>query len=231
MGVSRSRNHGIISCNGTYIGFCDADDIWTEDKLEIQIEYLGNNPSYNIIYCDSEIIDENGRPIGQRFSSLYNKTNKRSGNIFAQLCLGNFINTQTVVLNKQCLIDGELFNEHINWGEDWMFWITLARKNYFLYIDEVFAKYRIHSRSTALIHKRGYIEDHLNVRSQVLSKYPDLPSKLSAQILYEIGIAHAQLGEKKAAQKYFLKSLMIDMTNFRALARIFFPKPQSIFYD
>lgn len=48
-GVSAARNKGLKLINGNLISFIDADDIWVENKLEIQLELLRKNPEYDII--------------------------------------------------------------------------------------------------------------------------------------------------------------------------------------
>jgi glycosyltransferase involved in cell wall biosynthesis len=43
-GVAAARNKGIESARGEFYAFLDQDDLWTPDKLKVQIEYLQNHP-------------------------------------------------------------------------------------------------------------------------------------------------------------------------------------------
>ncbi len=44
--------------DNVYISYCDADDLWTLNKLEIQLEYMKNNPDCDLSYHDCWLIDD-----------------------------------------------------------------------------------------------------------------------------------------------------------------------------
>ena len=51
MGVSFSRNLGMRLTNSKYISFIDADDLWTKNKLQNQIDFMEKN-NYDFTYTD-----------------------------------------------------------------------------------------------------------------------------------------------------------------------------------
>ena len=51
MGASFSRNLGIRLSNSKYISFLDADDLWTPNKLNDQINFM-EEKDYNFTYTD-----------------------------------------------------------------------------------------------------------------------------------------------------------------------------------
>ncbi len=63
-GLAGTRNTGIASAKGEFIGFCDADDLWKPEKLAAHVHHLEKNPDVGLSYSGSELIDDDGKIIG-----------------------------------------------------------------------------------------------------------------------------------------------------------------------
>src|SRR3989338_6677567 len=48
VGRSACRNFGIRNSRGAYIGFCDDDDLFSPEKIEMQIIFLEKNPQIDV---------------------------------------------------------------------------------------------------------------------------------------------------------------------------------------
>ena len=66
-GVSFSRNIGIRQAKGKYLCFLDADDIWKENKLEAQIEFIKKN-GYAFVYTAFKYINHEGTKISKKIN-------------------------------------------------------------------------------------------------------------------------------------------------------------------
>ncbi len=65
-GPAKPRNIGVENSKGEYIAFLDADDIWEEDKLEVQIGLM-EQEGYNFTSTNLLNVDENLEHIDSRF--------------------------------------------------------------------------------------------------------------------------------------------------------------------
>lgn len=210
-GVSRSRNDGLRASRGTHLGFCDADDIWKPDKLKVQMQALQDISEYDVTYCDSEIIDRTGRPMGKLFSDLFPPPMAPSGDLFEQLCQTNFINMQTVLLKRRCVEESGYFDEGIKWVEDWWQWIRLSRQYRFLYDPRALAQYRVHSNSTGLTQRRGYRVNRWKVGKRILRSYSDLPSRVQAAVVYNMGNDLCRIRKPRTGRRFLRQAVILAL--------------------
>jgi glycosyltransferase involved in cell wall biosynthesis len=49
-GPGSARNCGVSLAHGAFLAFLDADDLWTEDKLDYQLAALSNDPTLDLVF-------------------------------------------------------------------------------------------------------------------------------------------------------------------------------------
>lgn len=131
-GVANARNIGISKAKGKYICFLDDDDIWLENKLEIEHTYIANK-KLKWVFSNYEVLNENYEYLGTRFRlpGVY-----KFDDIIRH---GNPVGMLTVAIRSDILKE----NNFSNVGhEDYDLWLRLAKKGYDGYlIKDVLAQY------------------------------------------------------------------------------------------
>jgi len=65
-GSTKNFEQAIALCQGEVIALCDQDDEWLPDKLASTINVFETRPEVGLVFCDAELIDENGTAQGER---------------------------------------------------------------------------------------------------------------------------------------------------------------------
>ena len=64
-GVAAARNRGVLEATSELIAFCDADDVWRKDKLELQVQALAEDPGVSAVFCGVVIVDAELEPLDE----------------------------------------------------------------------------------------------------------------------------------------------------------------------
>ncbi len=140
MGAAYSRNYAVKKANGTYLAFIDADDIWENDKLEKQINYMDcNNISFS---CTSYgKIDSNSNILKKQCIArkIYHYTD------MLKRCPGN----STIVYN--CKLLGKIEGPDIKKRNDFAMFLQVIKKSGTAYgLEEILGYHRVHDDSISI---------------------------------------------------------------------------------
>lgn len=141
-GLSASRNRGFDRAYGEFIAFLDADDLWTNDKLEGQLEALQQNPQAAVAYSWTDHIDEHSQFISPASYTSF------SGKVYERLLAGNFIACgSNPLIRTQSLTQVGGFEQYLNPVEDWDMWLRLSALCEFVVVPRPQVLYRISPNS------------------------------------------------------------------------------------
>ena len=121
IGAGESRNRAIKFSKGQYIAFCDCDDLWKNNKLELQLGFM-KKFNLNFSHTSYEIIDENKKILGHR--EVDDEVN------FNKLINSCDIGLSTVMVNKVVFNDAEHRFAKIKTKEDYVLWLILAKHGF-----------------------------------------------------------------------------------------------------
>lgn len=193
----KARNEAIKLAKGGWIAFVDSDDLWNNNKLAAQLDFLAKHP-------DTDLLATNGTRFGSE-TDVYTRYKSTTIN-FYELFTDNMICTSSVLLKKTLFKELYFFDESINIADDYEFWLRCAKngkKLRFLGGNHFF--YRTHEENFS----SNLLENFENTL-RVLKKYESFVSPVNgeriASLEYVIGSFKLLKGDF-SAKKNFLNCM------------------------
>ena len=195
-GVSRARNNGIKSAQGSWIALLDSDDEWLPDKLEQQVKLIRDIPE--ALFCHTnEIWIRNGVRVNQM-----KKHQKYGGDIFEKCLDMCRISPSSSIIKKEIFDIVGLFDESLNICEDYDLWLRITSKFSVSFLDQ------------PLIIKYGGHSDQLSKASGGIEKYRILSLE---KILRSVNLTKSQALH---ARDMLIKKLNIYINGLKKRCRL-----------
>lgn len=147
--LGEARNAAVKNADGEWLAFLDCDDVWYEDKLQLQIDkIIKSKYPLSLIYGTTIFFsDEN-----IRFVNI-TRSNLPEGNVFEELVKENFISLSSALVLKSKYWEVGGINNKYKQSEDYDLFAKISFNAFVGAIDEPIVKNRIHNNNLSKFQK------------------------------------------------------------------------------
>lgn len=163
-GVTGALQEGMCKVKGVYIARLDADDIAKPDRLQIQVEYLENNPKVGLLGSSVDLIDSSGTIL--RHVNLERKDIE----IRWRMLVKNPFVHSTVIFRHE-LIKTHHLRYTLKYAEDYKLWTELVKYSEGHISAEKLILYRTHNQSWTFTRKTEQFGESLNIAARQVRCY------------------------------------------------------------
>ena len=184
MGISYSTNRAISESTGSFIALLDDDDMATEERIELQVQYLNKHPEIDVLGGSHIVIDKNSNCIRAGKDPIYNPKIIKA---YMHFINRRFSNGTTMI--RKAFIDRHnlKFEENCYGMQDFKFIIECSKLGNISSIGQVLQLKRIHDNEETVrqinMHKKERMEKYADFQRQSILKSG---YKLSDEQLYAI---------------------------------------------
>ncbi|MCZ8133153.1 MAG: glycosyltransferase [Steroidobacteraceae bacterium] len=220
-GQATARNVGLRCSSAEFVCFLDSDNKWTPGKLAMQVELLERHPDVDVVYGDTQLIDENDAALpGGRM-------NRHSGAITRPLLLHNFVTFNTAITRRPLLDRIGGLDESIRRADDYDLWLRASAHGRFLYVPETWALYRVMEDQISS-DKEGRFESNRRIIEKFFREHPEFSDARTVAETW--GRFYVRRARYRAARRHFgaafedlaraWRHQPLSVQPWRALARI-----------
>jgi len=198
------------ACKGTYIALLEGDDYWiNSSKLQKQVDLLDSNLRYSMCFHTAQAFYE----INPKKKYFIPSQNRESGEYFVEDILAyNFIASCSAMYRNI------YFKKLPDWFKlfaigDWPLHTLYAMHGSIGYIDEVMAKYRIHSDSryssrTRIANYLDIIKTQKRLDRCLRYKYHKIIHKVICENCYLLYQEYVKINDYTTAEKVLGKTIL-----------------------
>jgi len=132
-GVAAARNAGVAEARGEWIALLDDDDLWSPDKLRLQLD-AAHSHGASVVYAGVAVLDES--------RAVLHASSPHAASL-GELLLRNTIpaGSSNLIVKTDLLRAAGGFDEQLTYVADWDLWITLVADGRIAVCPEVLVGY------------------------------------------------------------------------------------------
>lgn len=151
-GPAAARNLGMQLATGDFIAFQDSDDLWVENKIELQLELIANHPQLEFVFGDMANFRGKEQSLSPEIKNeeLHNYLGRENSNLqklFEWLVVENVIPTGTVLFKRNIIEKVGYFDESLQLAEDYKYWLQISASCVAGFIPKVLLLRRRHQHN------------------------------------------------------------------------------------
>lgn len=201
-GACAARNRGVRLSNGNYIALLDDDDVWHNNKLEVQYRYMKSGDCCAVTCRYNTVV--NGRVkspnrlrelvIRGRYKKTLNRDKVISNNIVGGCSMP--------LIRKVAFYKAGEFDENLPRSQDADLWIRLSRIGDIFLTKEVLVDYYIHSGQRISDSRQKRID----ATKILLDKYPEMGDIQKKAMYLQLAEAYWGMNDREKGKKYLRKA-------------------------
>lgn len=200
-GIAASRNSGAAVAGGTWLAFVDHDDLWARDKLQIQADFVKENPEVGLVAARHVRL---GKSVEETRRNRWIK-----GDLLVKAFSESFIHTSSVMIRNDVFEEISGFPTEYRFADEFDVWLKIAAGHPIAYVDDPLVFIRFYESNTS--------HDRIGVRSDtydILLKNYD-PARIPRNVFLKtmsdhdisFGRAHLGAGDRDEALRWFRRSV------------------------
>jgi glycosyltransferase involved in cell wall biosynthesis len=193
--LGEARNLAVNESSGSWIAFLDCDDIWVNNKLEIQVNQILSEPDAGLFYSKADFFTSDNTKYGSIMPDSL-----PSGNIFLKLVKENFIVLSTAIIRKDVFYKVGKINNTLCQAEDYDLFIKISHKFKVISHQKALCYYRVHNNNLSNFQKEEAFIESLKILEMYIDENGVRDGIVQWQALYQI---------------YKIKSMKIRLNDFK----------------
>lgn len=183
VGVIKSFEQLLMQCTADYCMFCDQDDVWKPEKVELTINEMKRMEHVNsgkaaMVFTSVDLVDGDLNPLGKTFFEE-NQFDFPFAMSFRNICVCNCVSGCTMMLNSRARKLVVPFSENVQM-HDWWIAALVAKNGVVSVVETPTMLYRQHRGNICGSHKKqnGYYSRLAKSPATIFAKYKEVAAFL-----------------------------------------------------